>query len=191
MPPKKEVSLLPNADNNQTFFARTLRWLTTVGRVVLIFTELIVIGAFLSRFWLDRKNADLSETIRQQKAILTSTKEFEKDFISLQTRLDFIHNFYQKQPNYIPALNSLVESLPDGIFFQTLTMAHNDDKDPKTTAKVELYAYQEEVIVDFISNLKLNPQVSSLDVQRIEKKTKDSKYYLTIFLTFNSNVPLS
>jgi methyl coenzyme M reductase subunit C-like uncharacterized protein (methanogenesis marker protein 7) len=77
MPAKKEISLLPDEENLNTLSARVLRYLTTIGRVIIILTELAVISAFLSRFWLDRKNADLSETIRQQKAILESTQEFE------------------------------------------------------------------------------------------------------------------
>ena len=83
MPSKKEISLLPAEENLNTFSARFLKWVTSVGRVVIVFVELIVIGAFLSRFWLDRKNSDLSETLRQQKAILASTQEFEKDYLEL------------------------------------------------------------------------------------------------------------
>jgi len=53
MPAKKEISLLPDEENLDSFSARAFRWLTTVGRYVIVFTELIVICAFLSRFWLD------------------------------------------------------------------------------------------------------------------------------------------
>jgi len=183
MPSKKEISLLPNEENNYNLFSRFLKWITTVGRIIIVFTELIVILAFLSRFWLDRKNSDLSEILRQQKAILTSTKDFENDYISLQQRLEYIKNFYQTQPKYIDNLNSLIQSLPTGIYFQVVNINH-DQKTSKVTATVDLYSYQEDVIVDFITNLKLNPEISSLDVRKIEKKTKDSKYYLSIDLTF-------
>ena len=180
---KKEISLLPNEENSNTLIARILRWLTTVGRVIIIFTELIVISAFLSRFWLDRKNSDLSEIIRQQTAILASTKDFEADYRSLQERLKYISNFYKSQPKYVDNLNSLIQSLPDGIFFRSLTL-NSDPKTSQIVAQVELYSYQEDSIVDFITNLKLNPDISSVDVQKIEKKTKDSKYYLSLSLTF-------
>jgi Tfp pilus assembly protein PilN len=183
MPSKKEISLLPNEENNQSFWARFLKWLTTVGRVVIIFTELIVIGAFLSRFWLDRKNSDLSEVLRQRKAILASTQDFENDYISLQERLQYIKNFYQTQPQYVANLNSLIQSLPPGIYFQNFILS-NDKKTSKVSAQVELYTYQEDAIVDFITNLKLNPDIDTVEVQKIEKKTKDSKYYLGVILTF-------
>ncbi|MFA6008204.1 MAG: PilN domain-containing protein [Candidatus Shapirobacteria bacterium] len=180
---KKEISLLPNDENNNTLIARILKWLTTVGRIVIIFTELIVISAFLSRFWLDRKNSDLSEVIRQQTAILASTQDFETDYRSLQERLKYISSFYQSEPKYVDNLNSLIQSLPDGIYFQSLNLS-SDPKTSQVLAQVELYSYQEDPIVNFITNLKLNPDISSVNVQKIEKKTKDSKYYLSLSLIF-------
>lgn len=184
MPSKKEISLLPNEENNNSFLARALRWLTSVGRVVIIISELIVILAFLSRFWLDRKNSDLSEIARQQKAIINSTQEFEKDYISLQQRLAYIKNFYKSEPKYVNKLNLLVQSMPPGIFFQSVSLSR-DEKSSIISAEAELYSYQEDVIVDFIANLKLNPDINSVQVQKIEKKTKDSRYYLDVSLTFN------
>lgn len=179
----KEISLLPNEADNNSFIARLLRWVTTVGRVVIIITEFIVIGAFLSRFWLDRKNADLSEILRQQKAILNSTKDFETDYNSLQQRLAYIKNFYQSEPKYTTILNSFIQSLPNGIYLQNLTF----NRDKKTSLIIiasQLYSYQEDPIIDFITNIKLNPDVTNIEVQKIEKKTKDSKYYLTVSVTF-------
>lgn len=186
MPSKKEISLLPNEENSNSFSARFLKWVTTIGRIVIVFTEFIVILAFLSRFWLDRKNSDLSEILRQQKAILTSTKEFEDDYTSLQLRLQFIKNFYKSEPKYVENLNSLIQSLPSDIYFQSFSIDNNKITS-KVSSKVELYSYQEDAIVNFISNLKLNPDIDSVEVQKIEKKTKDSKYYLSIALTFKKS----
>lgn len=183
MPSKKEISLLPSEENSNSFLARFLKWLTSVGRVVIVVSELIVILAFLSRFWLDRKNSDLSEIVRQQKAIINSTQEFEKDYLSLQQRLAYIKNFYKSEPKYVDKLNVLVQSMPPGIFFQNLSL-NKDEKSSTISAEAELYSYQEDVIVDFIANLKLNQGINSVQVQKIEKKTKDSRYYLTISLTF-------
>ena len=183
MPSKKEISLLPNEEDNNSFIARFLKWITSVGRVIIIFTELIVILAFLSRFWLDRKNSDLSEVLRQQKAILNSTKEFEDDYNSLQKRLIYIKNFYKSQPKYSENLSSLIQSLPSNIYFESFSFSNNE-KTLQTSAKIDLYSFQEDAIVAFITNLKLNPDIDGVEVQRIEKKTKDSKYYLSVALTF-------
>jgi hypothetical protein len=183
MPSTKEISLLPNEANNNSLTARLLRWVTTVGRVVIIITELIVIGAFLSRFWLDRKNSDLSEILRQQKAILTSTKDFETDYNSLQQRLLYIKNFYKNEPKYVVILNSLISTLPNGIYFDSFSLS-KDKKTQQVTIIAQLYTYQESSIASFITNAKLNPDVSDVEVQKIEKKTKDNRYYMNVSIAF-------
>lgn len=175
---KKEISLLPNESNNNSFSARIIRYLTSIGRFIIVFTELIVISAFISRFWLDRQNADLSETLRQQKAILESTYEFEKEYNSLQSRLKYIDTKYKSQPNYVGNIRTVISSLPDDVFFQKFTINGN-------TAQVNVFSYQEDSLVNLIVNLSLNPQISTVDILKIEKKSKDSKYFVDISLKFN------
>ncbi len=186
MPPKKEISLLPQEENSQSPLARFLRWATGVGRVVIVFTELIVILAFLSRFWLDRENADLSETLRQQKAIITSTKEFEKDYLSLQERLNYIDKFYKNTPDFTRYIRSLVNTVPNDIFFQSLSFKKQPEKSD-LSCLAQLYSYQESSLINFITNASLNPDIKSIDVRRIEKKSRDNKYYLDVVISFKQS----
>lgn len=179
MSAKKELSLLPNEADNNSFSARAIRYLTTIGRFVIVFTELIVISAFISRFWLDRQNSDLSEVLRQQKAIIESTQPFEVEFLALQEKLKFIDNQYKTQPNYISNVKSLVSSMPTDVFFQKLAIGD-------TSAQVSLYSYREDSLVDMIVSLSLNPDISNVNIKKIEKKDKDSKYFVDMTLIFNS-----
>lgn len=176
---KRELSLLPDESNNSSFSALATRYLTTIGRYIIVFTELIVICAFISRFWLDRQNSDLSESLRQQKAILESTIEFEKEYISLQSRLNQIDSHYKNQPLYIDNIKAIISSIPPDVFFQQLTIN-------PTVAEVSLYSYQEDSLVNTIVNMSLNSWISSVDIRRIEKKTKDTKYYVDLSLKFNT-----
>ncbi|MFA7301403.1 MAG: PilN domain-containing protein [Candidatus Shapirobacteria bacterium] len=174
---KKEISLLPNELDNNSIAARAIRYLTTIGRYIIVFTELIVISAFISRFWLDRQNSDLSEVLRQQKAILESTADFEKEYVSLQSRLKYIDTQYKNQPNYIQNIQSLVSSIPLDVFFQNFTISRNK-------AQVSMYSYQEDSLVNLIVNLSLNPNIKTVNIQKIEKKSKDSKFFVDISLEF-------
>jgi len=187
MPRKKELSLLPDEANQNTPLARLIQWSTTVGRYIIVFTELIVISAFLSRFWLDRKNSDLSEVVRQQKAILNSTADFEDEFSLLQSRLKFIDTSFKNQSDYPSLIKSLVNTVPNDIFFQSFNLGQDEANPSKLTSAVSLYTYQEDSVVSFITNLTLNPDIDSVDVRRIEKKAKDNKYYVDISLTFKKN----
>jgi len=183
MSSKKEMSFLPDEENVNSFSARAIRWVTTAGRFVIVFTELIVVCAFLSRFWLDRTNSDLSESVRQQKAILESTADFEKEYSQLQKRLKLIKTFYSNQPNYHDKIDTLAKSIPPGVTFNQLSIKQ-DSKTQDVSAQIKLFAYQETSIVDLITNLIANPQISSVDIQTIEKKPKESQYNVSLSLIF-------
>lgn len=167
--------------------ARLLRWITTVGRVVIIATELVVIGAFLSRFYLDRKNADLSEVIRQQRAILDSTKEFEDDFTQLQTKLSTIKKVYAATPAYDEKISDLVTSTPLDIRYESMSIKKSDTN--TISADIELIAFQEESIVNFITNLILSPSMDSVNIRTIKKNSKENFYRVTIALVFKKDQP--
>lgn len=180
---KKEISLLPESENPRSFGARFFKWITTTGRVVIIFTELVVIIVFVSRFWLDRKNSDLSEISRQKKAVLESMLPFENEFTQLQKKLNFIKDFYTNQPEYDKQINTLVSSTPQDLFFEKLAIT-KDDKLKLMTINTTLIAYKEESIVSFITNLMLNPEIYQVNVNKIEKKDKENQYTITLTLFF-------
>ena len=180
---KKEISLLPESENPRSFGARFFKWITTTGRVVIILTELVVISVFMSRFWLDRKNSDLSEISRQKQAILESVIPFETEFIQLQQRLAYIKNFYSSQPDYEKQINSLISSTPQDIFYDRLSVS-KDEKSKSTVINTSLTAYREESLVSFITNLMLNPDIDQVNVNKIEKKEKESQYSISITLFF-------
>jgi hypothetical protein len=184
MPPKKEISLLPEENNSQSFSNRFVRWLTTAGRFVIVFTELIVVMAFVSRFWLDRKNADLSETIRQQTAIIESTRDFENEYLLLQQRLNFAKKYHSQSLNYAPKIHSLIESSPPGIIYDRFSLFQSEESS-LIQSDMTIFAYQESSIVDFITNLILNPDIGNVNIKNIEKKPKDTKYTINLFLSFN------
>ncbi|MFA6518962.1 MAG: hypothetical protein WCV93_04945 [Candidatus Shapirobacteria bacterium] len=183
---KKQASLLPDSENVNSFTSKAVHWLTTVGRVIIIFTELIVISAFVSRFWLDRKNSDISEVLRQQKAILRTTTEFETQFNSLQQRLDYISQNYKNQPNYSQLVSSIIESTPPTITFKNITVSNQDLKNSKITASASLVSLDEQSIINLINNLTLNPKIDSVAVNSIQKKTKENNYRIEISLAFKS-----
>lgn len=48
----------------------------------------------------------------------------------------------------------------------------------------QLYSYQESSLINFITNASLNPDIETVDVRRIEKKSRDNKYYLDVIIYF-------
>jgi hypothetical protein len=180
---KKELSLLPDSENPNSFGAKTIKWLTTTGRWVIVLTELVVISAFISRFSLDRKNSDLSEAIRQQQAILETTQNFEAEFNSFQQRLEFIHDFYVNDYQYVQKINTLVNSTPTDLIYQNLSIQKDKDNN-KVSASASLIAFSESSIINFINNLTLNPNIETIKINQIEKKQQENNYLIEISVIF-------
>ena len=183
MPAKKEISLLPDKENANSFINRIIKWTTSIGRAIIIVTELIVISAFLSRFWLDRKNSDLSEVIRQQKAILESTQDFEKEYGFLQQRLKALAPYANNPQSLDIKISSVVSSIPNDISLGNISIKVTDTGQSATLTAI---AYKEGSIVDFITNLSINPDIQKVDIKRIEKKSKDDKYNVDLDLNFKA-----
>lgn len=182
-PAKKQVSLLPTENDPNSLSARVVNWLTTVGRVVIIFTELVVVSAFASRFWLDRTNADLSEALRQQQAILDSTQQFQSDYQNLKTRLSLISKL-KKSPNLTGVIDTIIKSTPSSINFTSLKV---DPQSDQLFSTLSLVAYDTNSMVNFITNLVLNPNIDNVVIGTITKAPKTSFYDLSVNITFNKD----
>jgi len=184
---KREISLLPSSENTNSLVSRTLTWVTTVGRVIIVMTELIVITAFLSRFWLDRQNSDLSEVVRQQKAILGTTVEFQKEYGILQKQLVVIDKIYNSRQNLSSYIKKIAQSLPEPVTLNSISSSSsNTSKNPKLN--IEVQTLSDQAIIDLIENLALHPQVIAINVGNIEKKTKDQLYRLSLSVEFKTDV---
>lgn len=182
---KKELSLLPDSENPNSFGARAIKWLTTVGRWVIVLTELIVVSAFISRFWLDRKNSDLSETIRQQQSILETTQSFEKEFNSFQKRLNFISDFYKNNLEYDQKITTLISSTPNDLVYQNISFKKSENN-KNISATASLIAFNEKSLVSFINNLTLNPNIENVKINQIEKKQQENNYLINISVVFKN-----
>lgn len=180
---KREISLLPSSENINSFFSKALNWVTTVGRVIIIFTELIVIAAFFSRFYLDRKNSDLSEVIRQQRAILGTTTDFQREFKSLQQELSAIKTSYLDRQDMAPYLSQLAQSIPPEVSVSNIEYKPDDKKNLPHLSALFITA-SDQALISLIENLSLNPQIDSVNVGTIEKKTKDKWFRLGVDIYF-------
>lgn len=86
-PKPKKINLLVKEGFENSQIGKILSWLLTVGRAIVIVVELVVICAFLSRFWLDRQLTDLVENNNNKRVQIEASNSFEQDFTSLQKRL--------------------------------------------------------------------------------------------------------
>jgi Tfp pilus assembly protein PilN len=86
-PDGTRINLLFREGFEHTPSGQILTWAISAGRAIVILTEVVVIVAFLSRFWLDRTLTNLNEGNDKKMAQVELSKSFENDFRDAQTRL--------------------------------------------------------------------------------------------------------
>jgi len=85
-----KINLLAQEEFATSVLGRILSWALSTFRVIVIAVEMIVVVAFLSRFWLDARITDLNDELKQKQAIVASQATFEKRFRSAQSRLEIL-----------------------------------------------------------------------------------------------------
>ena len=106
-------------------FARASAWALTYGRLILILTELLVIGVFTMRFKLDADIADAYEKLEGQKSVVASLLTIEHQFLDFQGTVNDAGTFMAHQHDAASTLFSFYEQLPSGITLDTIAL---DDK---------------------------------------------------------------
>lgn len=162
---KTTIEFLPQEDWEKGTTGKILKWALTVGRHIVIFTELIVILAFLSRFKLDRDLTDLGEKIKQQQAIVSSWANFEKEFRFLNKRLQTIEEAKKNQPKIEEVLGELTSLVPIDVYFSEISVVDNDVNFTAT-------ALSEQGFGTFLKNLKTSSRFQNLTLSQVVSDTE-------------------
>ncbi len=88
--PKIKINLIPQDPFMSSVVGKFLVWSLSIGRYIVILTELVVILSFLSRFKLDRDLTDVNEAIEAQKTLIKSYGNTEAEFVATQAKINFI-----------------------------------------------------------------------------------------------------
>ncbi len=167
----REINLLPEREFAGTVTGRVLSWIISTFRVIVIVTEILVMIAFLARFWLDAQNTDLNDDIDQKKAVLLASVDFENQFKDTQKRLRIFSSLTSSQPpsTYIA---TITRALPPDVLLSDISKLSSD-------VQLEGLTTNERAIQQFVVNL----QASSLfgDVALIDVKTSQSNVNLLAF----------
>lgn len=162
---KKTIDLLSKEGLEKTPIGKFLQWGLTFGRYIVIFTELIVIIAFLSRFKLDRDLAKLHEEIQEKQAIIVSLEELENDVRFLQKRLEFIKKTELESLKPAPILEELSQITPIDLTFSELEI-----KTDSTSIKGNCLS--KIGLSTFLNGLKSNERFSQIELGSISSKGK-------------------
>ncbi len=162
-----DINLLPEDPFFSTIFGRVIRWSLSVGRYLIIFTELIVIISFATRFKLDRERTDLNNSIAQKVAIIQSYGDLETRFKTIQKRIDYFKNINNRHidTDLFVYLNQVI---PDNITIDKLTITQD-------SVSVSGVAPSQDKFNTLIINLKQSDRFDTVTVGKIEKNSKSQE----------------
>lgn len=146
MPKNKPINLLPQEEFNASTTGRVLKWATGTFRIIVIATEMIVMGAFISRFWLDAQNSNLNNTIKAKSAQISAQADLEKEFRLIQSKLNIIAQIKGEQKT-TEFLDKITTSVPANITLSRVTFSTG-------SIVVSGSSLTDTDILQFIANLK-------------------------------------
>lgn len=167
----KAINLLPQEEFDASMLGRVLKWATGTFRIIVIVTEMVVMGAFLSRFWLDAQNSDLTEKIDIKSAQIESQSDFEKAFRNTQKKLSIFKVLAASQPPS-SKVSLITSKVPQEIILSGIATDENSSQ-IKGSSNTELG------IAQFLSNLQA--EKSFKKVELVSLSTSEIDPNATIF----------
>lgn len=122
-PVSPKLNLLPADRFEYSKLGRFLKWALSAGRYVVVFTELIVIIAFISRFWFDRQLTDLREQRVQKSTIVTSFKDTQNKFEQTRTMLNLIKSTWDSEGKIADRLSEIQNLTPAEVKYQSILIS--------------------------------------------------------------------
>jgi len=157
-----KINLVPKDPFFDTVIGRFLNWAIQVGRYIVIFTELIVIISFASRFTLDRRVTDLNDSLHQKEMIIGSFGDLDEKFRLIQAK---IQNYKEisHQNNLAEVFPRITEVIPRNVIVEDLSIN-------RKTIKLLASAKTSNALNVFINNLQISPYFFQVNVGKIETK---------------------
>ncbi len=105
---------------------RFLRWVVSYGRYIVIFTEIIVVSAFVYRFKLDYDLDTLKTSINKDVPFIEGLITDEARITQAQTKLKTIGSTYNSSPNWKRIFNNLATEIPTSVRINSLNIDNSD-----------------------------------------------------------------
>lgn len=154
------VNLVKNQSNT---YDSLVHWALTVGKVLIIITEIIAFSAFIYRFTLDRTIIDLHSKIKQEKTILDNLKGNEEKYRNIQERISLVKQVTIKGNTKIDTFNDILSLTPQGVTFNSFDFR-------ETEINIDSNVESISSLTIFIKSLKSYSKISSVTITSISNK---------------------
>lgn len=158
---KRSINLLPRDPFENSTLGVILEWALVFGKWSVIVTQLIVMGAFLWRFGLDRNLTDLRKEIARNVAVIKSYEQVERDFVLAQKQLAQAKTALGSQKLLLSTLAEIEKVTPSEVWYDRIAL---------TPDSLTLTAYSASLagFGQFLSLVQNNPRFGGVSIGKIE-----------------------
>src|SRR3990167_2313941 len=158
------VNLLPADRFEFSPLGRFLIWALSTGRLIVVLTELVVIGAFLSRFWFDRKLSDLRQTRMQRTASVQEMDDVRVKWERLQFLAGEINKANGNNFDAAERLAKIQILTPAGVEFESIEIGSQ-------SAMLTGYVPGSGMFSRLFSRIKAEKSFSGVAVRKLEQSS--------------------
>lgn len=152
------------------------KWAVNAGRIIIIVTELIALGALLYRFVIDRQIVDLHDQIKREEIVVKSQEKREEDFRSLQDRLTNSKKFTDETNLKVKTLQAMFSAVKErGFSTSKLNLSQDSIIIEGTSPSVFN-------LVEFINSLKKQNGVTAINLNEVKSEKGGISFNMSIKL---------
>jgi len=148
-------------DKEISSFDKFVDWTLAIGRLIVIITEVIAVGAFIYRFSLDEKLVNLHSEIRKRQITISSLRNDENKFRNLQDRIALASSFSEKGLKTSQNITNFAKLIPEQVKINNLSLSKDQVNTDVDVASISLLS-------DLLSSLKNSNAIKSISIDNIE-----------------------
>lgn len=153
-----------------TFFA----WSITIGRGIIVLTELVALAALSYRFIIDRQIVDLHDQIKSAETLLKIQTKQENDYRDLQSRLNNIKNIDETTNNKVTILAAVLQNLTKNQV-TTNKLVLNENSLVLGGNAPSIFS-----LADLVDNLKSQKNVDLINISRVNSLQQGINFEMSV-----------
>lgn len=175
---RKDINLLAGSEFEESPVGKFFKWALDIGRYIVIFTELIVIISFISRFKLDGDLNKLNKDISEKQAAIISFGDLEKKVKFLQNRLEIVKSKKEAGFEVVKVLDECSGIIPMDVVLSDLSIK-------ESSILLEGVALSHQGLAAFIEGFKTSDLFDEIDFRKVSSKGEglEIEFKLTAKLT--------
>lgn len=171
------INLVKSQEN---FIDKFIKWALSVGRLLVILTELIALVTFVYRFTLDRQLIDLHGKIVQEQTIVNYLKNQETTYRNLQDRIALASQYGDQEKNKIKIFKDVASFAPLGFTFENYSITESG-------IRISGQATSIDAVSSFVNSLKNYDPIERVVVDKIDNRPSNAIIEVQLSANFKQN----